>query len=280
MEAHDIQLLALIACILKEYERTSNPPPAAETIVHHSPEVDYFDLPTTTTAMVPTTVTVGRRHSSNTPTTPPQSGPSSFRTSGWSQILMNPSSISLRGMALTPRDRTSFDLPNRIGTPRTPIAGSFEEQSTMGVSIPPRSDTIGPLITGTSLVAASPRRLDRRESRESRDYGRASRDPRPRPLSMTTAGTSGSTWSPPGYTVPPTPGGRPPQPFERERDTSGASLGDAPPPTGRSQKVSFGSASPLRRTFSRAGVALASTPERKRRHRTVGVRIDLIVDEQ
>ncbi|WOO79450.1 putative RWD, RING finger and WD repeat-containing protein [Vanrija pseudolonga] len=276
MEAHDIQLLALIACILKEYERTSNPPPPAETIVHHSPEVDYFDLPTTTTTMVPTAVTVGRRHSSNTPTTPPQSGPSSFRTSGWSQILMNPSSISLRGMALTPRDRTSFDLPNRVGTPRTPIAGSFEEQSQMGVSIPPRSDTIGPLITGTSLVAASPRRLDRRESRESRDYGRAGRDPRPRPLSMTTAGTSGSTWSPPGYQVPPTPG-RPPQPFER--DTSGASLGDAPPPTGRSQKVSFGSASPLRRTFSRAGGVLTSTPERKRRHRTVGVRIDLIVDE-
>ncbi|TXT06124.1 hypothetical protein VHUM_03597 [Vanrija humicola] len=258
MEAHDIQLLALIACILKEYEHTSSPPPAAETIVHHSPEVDYFDLP------------IGRRHSSNTPTTPPQSGPSSFRTSGWSQILMNPSSISLRGMALTPRDRTSFEVPHRIGTPRTPIAGSFEEPSTMGVSIPPRSDTVGPLMTSSSLIAASPRRLDRRESRESRDLGRSGRDPRPRPLSMTSRDA--------GYNVPPTPG-RPP-PFERE--TSGASLGgDAPPPTGRSQKVSFGSASPLRRTFSRAGAGvLTSTPERKRRHRTVGVRIDILVEEQ
>lgn len=274
MEAADVQLLALVACTLAEYDKYAPaPPPAIEEVVQKSPERGYFVLH-------PDTGPTGhgqnqlRRSSSLTPTTPPVSaGPSSFRTSGWSQILMNPSSISLRGMTLTPRDRTSFEMPNSgSGTEDaggSAIAGPGASPGRR-VAIPPRrqgstaSTTGGASSLGTAL--ASPRRtIDRRDSRElSRTL---SRDPRPRPLSATT------TWSPPATAVPPTPSrlNNTTTAVSTEPSSDGSGGG------GVRHKVSFGSGSPLRRAFSRAPTL---PPLVKRRTPTCSVRIDLNVEEE
>lgn len=237
METADVQLLALVACVLLDFERnTPAPPPPMEAVVAHSPEQGYFHLPHHSPAP----------QSSTTPTTPPvTSGPSSFRTSGWSQILMNPSSISLRGMALTPRDRTSFDVPHA----RTP--GSYEDRSSpqrIG-SVPgmTRHDSVSSTVAGSMG-----RTLDRRES----DTQRSGRLPG-RPI-------SGTTSSPPQIPVPPTP------------SRFGDRLGDTPGEGQIRHKVSFGgSGSPLRRAFSR----VPNLPP-LRRAPTCGVRINLVAEDE
>lgn len=276
MDDADIQLLALVACILMEHDRTAPPPPVHESLVHHSPEQDYFVLPTSgdngdqhraSTLTIGSSHTAGRRHSSLTPTTPPvpSSGPSSLRTSGWSQILMNPSSISLRGMTLTPRDRTSFDV---LSMPRTPADVIDETQPThtrSGMIIPRGEVVASPLASSAPKNAgfgASPRRiLERRDSQQ-----RQSRDPRPRPLN-----SPGNT----AITAPHT--GRS---SVNDRDRSGSSdaaaggSGWSSVPGSRATKVSFGSGSPLRRAFSRHAIALGPQLERRRRHQTCSVRLD------
>ncbi|BEJ13327.1 hypothetical protein CspHIS471_0305010 [Cutaneotrichosporon sp. HIS471] len=256
MAAADIQLLALVACMLAEHDKVAPPPPPAiEEIVHKSPERGYFVLPGR-----------DRRSSSLTNMTPPVSaGPGSFRTSGWSQILMNPSSISLRGMTLTPRDRSSFEIPNR-----TSVSSIDEGSSSFAASmspvrrmnIPPRRQN-STTSAGSLGVIPSPRRLDRRES-GGRELSRTvSRDMRPRPL-------SGTTESPPPSAVPPTPS-RLANTTNASEPSSDGSAG----PGGVRNKVSFGGGSPLRRAFSRA----PNLPPVQRRSPTCSVRIDLNMDE-
>lgn len=274
MDAGDIQMLALVSCLLLEYERTAPEPPQNISEVHHSPQQDYFVLPATTGPSAPTPLTVGRRHSSITPTTPPipSSNPSSFRTSGWSQILMNPSSISLRGMALTPRDRTSFDMSP------APKEESDDNTSPLAArSIPSgrtalRQDSI--TSSGVGSVPAegpSPRRASRRDSQ------RQSRDPRPRPLNSPNNLSS----LPPLQTHVTSSGG-----LMSARDRSGSSEGFSGASgwsaVGTRPKVSFGSSSPLRLAFSRAGppAPLPHLPERRRRQQTCSIRIDLIADTE
>lgn len=269
METADVQLLAVVACMLAEHAKSAPPPPPAiEEIVQKSPERGYFVLPPEHGAAQ------NRRNSSLTPTTPPVSaGPSSFRTSGWSQVFMNPSSISLRGMTLTPRDRTSFDMPNRASV-GSMDEGAADAGASPGrrVAIPGRrqNSTASTATTGVAgslgMILASPRRgMDRRDSRElSRTV---SRDPRPRPLSSTT------TWSPPSTAVPPTP--------SRLANTTTAistepSSDGSGGPGGVRHKVSFGSGSPLRRAFSRA----PNLPILKHRTPTCSVRIDLNVEDE
>lgn len=271
MDVGDVQLLAIVACMLAEYDKAvPPPPPAIEEVIQKSPEKGYFLLPSE----------AQRRHSSLTPTTPPVSaGPSSFRTSGWSQILMNPSSISLRGMTLTPRDRSSFEMPgNRASVGSmdesagaSNIVGSVVASPGRRVAIPPRrqGSTASTATTGVAgslgMTLASPRRgIDRRDSRElSRTL---SRDPRPRPLSST------STWSPPQTAVSPTPSRLANATTASTEPSSDGSAG----PGGVRHKVSFGSGSPLRRAFSRA----PNLPVLKRRTPTCSVRIDLNMEEE
>ncbi|GMK56439.1 hypothetical protein CspeluHIS016_0302790 [Cutaneotrichosporon spelunceum] len=256
MAASDIQLLALVACMLVEYDKVAPPPPPAiEEIIQKSPERGYFVLPGP-----------DRRSSSHTNSTPPASagpsstGPGSFRTSGWSQILMNPSSISLRGMSLTPRDRSSFEISNRASV------GSIDEGSSnfavsmspaRRMNIPPRRQNSA--TSAGSLVFQSPRRLDRRES-GGRDT--MSRDSRARPL-------SGTIESPPSTAVPNTPSR-----LSNSRNASEPSSDGSAGPGGVRNKVSFGGASPLRRAYARA--TLPPIPQRRP---TCSVRIDLNMDE-
>lgn len=126
-------------------------PPVAESVTSHSPMQDYFNL-----RFVPPRPTLNispvrrRTGSSVIPVSPTNS--SSFRTSGWSQIL-NPSGISLRG-ALTPKEHTSFsDIPFS----RTALSTSYEEQSSpngLAVAIPTskRSDSPKPIQGDKSKV--------------------------------------------------------------------------------------------------------------------------------
>ncbi|WVQ76797.1 hypothetical protein IAR50_006471 [Cryptococcus sp. DSM 104548] len=130
-QRRDVQLLALVSCIIYEYSKTMYIPPPVEAYVSHSPVTDYFTLRFPSRASPATaTPTLQRTSSSVVPLSPSNS--SSFRTSGWSQIL-NPSGISLRG-ALTPKDRTSFsDLPFA----KTSLGTSYEDQSSpTGLAIP------------------------------------------------------------------------------------------------------------------------------------------------
>ncbi|KLT46027.1 hypothetical protein CC85DRAFT_91267 [Cutaneotrichosporon oleaginosum] len=255
MAAADVQLLALVACMLLEYDKVAPPPPPAiEEIVQKSPERGYFVLPEP------------RRSSSLTPTTPPVSaGPSSFRTSGWSQILMNPSSISLRGMTLTPRDRSSFEIPTRASVGSIddgPMALATSMSPGRRMNIPPRRQNSS--TSAGSLGLQSPRRLDRRDSAGRELTRTMSRDVRPRPLSATTT-------SPPTSAVPPTPS----RLINATNASEPSSDGSGSGPGGVRHKVSFGSGSPLRRAFSRA----PNLPTIKRRSPTCSVRIDLNMEE-
>ncbi|WVW78757.1 hypothetical protein I302_100718 [Kwoniella bestiolae CBS 10118] len=150
----NFQLLALVSCILLNYEKTTFIPPPAETVISRSPEQDYFTLPRFTHSHITPTrqrTTGGGGSLPHSPTTN-----SSFRNSGWSQML-NPSAISLRG-ALTPKDRNSFsDLP--FSKMQTPGSYSYEDVSspTGGVFIPTPASASG--IVATKKVE-SPRMKD------------------------------------------------------------------------------------------------------------------------
>lgn len=264
MERMDMQMLALVSCCLLEYEQSAPPPPAIEEVAQ--PEPSYFGMRkvsrasagsggTSGTAVTP--FGPGRRSSSLTPSTPVSAtGPGSLRTSGWSQILMNPSSISLRGMALTPRDRTSFDQE------RTP--GSYEERSPVAIpGTPSRHDHPFTRHESHSSITGLPG-LPSPRRRATRPFARSG--------SMALA-------SPPLPPVPPTPTGR--SVDERAATASASSvpessnLATSAPRTGT--KVSFGSASPLRRVFSKPN--LAQTPGKlERRRMTCGVHLEFSSD--
>lgn len=141
MAERDVQMLALLSCILLEYTRSMYIPPPAESVTNHSPLQDYFNL---RFPLPPHNITPVRRRTASSviPVSPTNSLP--LRTPGWSQIL-NPSSISLRG-TFTPKDRTSFsDLPFS----RTALSTSYEEHSSpdTGLAIPTskRSDSPKPI---------------------------------------------------------------------------------------------------------------------------------------
>ena len=151
----DVQLLALVSCILLSHVQNARIPPRAETSTQHSPEQDYFALP----RVRETTPIRTRSHISPPPSSP---GPSSYRASGWSNIL-NPSNISLRG-AMTPRERSSVDVG------RTPLATSFEDPlpspSRFSIPVPlKRTDSPrmkersrNPQVASVSPPALTPRR--------------------------------------------------------------------------------------------------------------------------
>ncbi|WVR04414.1 hypothetical protein IAU60_001416 [Kwoniella sp. DSM 27419] len=125
MAERDVQMLALVSCILLDHVRAYPPPPQPEAQISRSPEQDYFTLPRLSAQHVTPT---RPRFGGSAPHSPNHS---SFRASGWSQML-NPSSISIRG-ALTPKDRNSFsDLPFA----KTPLGASYEDASPTGVAIP------------------------------------------------------------------------------------------------------------------------------------------------
>lgn len=141
MAERDVQMLALLSCILLEYTRSMYIPPPAESVTNHSPLQDYFNL---RFPLPPHNTTPVRRRTASSviPVSPTNSLP--LRTPGWSQIL-NPSSMSLRG-TLTPKDRASFnDLPFS----RTTLSTSYEEHSPSdtGLAIPTskRSDSPKPI---------------------------------------------------------------------------------------------------------------------------------------
>lgn len=138
MAERDVQMLALLACILLEYTRSMYIPPPAESVTNHSPLQDYFNL---RFPLPPHNITPVRRRTASSviPVSPTNS--LSLRTPGWSQIL-NPSSISFRG-ALTPKDRTSFsDMPFS----RTMLSTSYEEHSSSdtGLAIPTSKQSDSP----------------------------------------------------------------------------------------------------------------------------------------
>ncbi|KIS02247.1 vacuolar membrane protein [Cryptococcus deuterogattii 2001/935-1] len=122
MAERDVQMLALLACILLEYTRSMYIPPPAESVTNHSPLQDYFNL---RFPLPPHNITPVRR-----------------RTASSVIPILNPSSISFRG-ALTPKDRTSFsDMPFS----RTMLSTSYEEHSSSdtGLAIPTSKQSDSP----------------------------------------------------------------------------------------------------------------------------------------
>ncbi|WVQ97798.1 hypothetical protein IAU59_004913 [Kwoniella sp. CBS 9459] len=210
----DVQMLALISCILLDHIKLAPVPPQPETLISRSPEQDYFTLPRfSSTHITPTRLST--RVGGSAPHSPNHS---SFRTSGWSQML-NPSGISLRG-ALTPKDRNSFsDLPFA----KTPLAASFEDASPTGMNIPGLKRVDSPKVKEKDLKDRPREKEHDRQAERSRFNA-----------------AIGSSASPPITT--PLKGSL--------TDRSYSSISEA-----RSHKVSFGSASPLGKGLNRATTA-------------------------
>lgn len=258
MAARDVQLLALLSCIVLEHTRTAEIPRRPETSVAHSPEQDYFTLPRNTPRQTPTQVTPVRKRSSITPI----DNQSSFRSSGWSQIL-NPSSLSIR----TP-GRPSIDT-NLVSTP---LATSYEEASPIGFSIP------------VPIRRQSPRvRLEPR-NRPSLTRIQSSSPPPQTPGPVTpgarstgterSLGKSGGSHQLVGSSgIQRTLGSSGERTKSGFIERSSASAGDK-------HRVSFGGQSPLRRNMSRATGWSASTPmSQHKKVKTCSVRIELPQDD-
>lgn len=172
--ARDVQLLAVMSCILLQHIRESATaiPPQPEAFTNHSPQQDYFTLPRVSSFVSPF-----RKRPSLTPvdgsSAPASAGASSFRASGWSQIL-NPSSISLRtsSSGMTPK-RPSFDAQSSFATSRIPALGSsFEDRSPtgiglgMGIPVPFKRDKGSPRVKD----AAAERERDRERARSKTSF--------------------------------------------------------------------------------------------------------------
>ncbi|WVF70087.1 hypothetical protein IAT40_004874 [Kwoniella sp. CBS 6097] len=212
----DVQMLALISCVLLDHVKSSPVPPQPETLVSRSPEQDYFTLPRLSTTHI-TPTRLSHRVGGSAPHSPNHS---SFRTSGWSQML-NPSGISLRG-ALTPKDRNSFsDLPFA----KTPLGASFEDASPTGMNIPGFKKVDSPKV----------KEKDFKDKTREKDQDKDRNTDRSR-----FNAAIGSSASPPITT-----------PLKGSvTDRSYSSISEA-----RSHKVSFGSASPLGKGLNRATTA-------------------------
>lgn len=255
--ARDVQMLALLSCIVLAYTQNAEIPPRPETSVAHSPEQDYFALPRFTPRHTPTQVTPVRKRSSITPVDTNQS---SFRSSGWSQIL-NPSSLSIR----TP-GRPSVDT-NFVSTP---LATSFEEPSPIGFSIPVPGRRQSPRV-----------RLEGRK-RPSLTQIQSLSPPPQTPVPLTpgarsngtdrSLGRSGGSSFAPGRSsgVQRSVGERTKSGYTEK---SGTSAGDK-------HRLSFGGQSPLRRNYSRATGWSAETPASgQKKIKTCSVRVELPQDD-
>jgi len=264
MQSRDVQLLALVACVLLKHAETNRPPPRPELMSHRSPEQDYFALsrhPSFASLNHSTSVTPMRKLSraSITPISP---GFSAHRNSGWTQQL-NASSLSLRSHMM-PTSRSSVDVPRT-----TPI--DLDDAPPMG--------EIGLSIPVPGKRDQSPRWRDR-----TRTSGIVSASP----TAMTPFKTSGSVFSGaasgggsslarvggPGDEAKPLSD---PSAFARHIRSGSQSLAMS----AGGSRVTFGSNnSPLRRNTSRM---LGSTPAtimpRKKSSRVCGVRIEMPEDE-
>lgn len=259
MAAKDVQMLALLACIVLEHARRAETPPRPETSVAHSPEQDYFTLPRHTPRHTPTQVTPVRKRSSVTPVDNLQS---SFRSSGWSQIL-NPSSLSIRtpgrptidtSFVSTPLG-TSFEEPSPLGfsipvpirrqSPRVRLEGRKRPSLTQIQSLSPPPQTPGPITPGARSIGTE------------RSFGKSGG-------SSQAVGSSGIQRSMVNS------GERTRSGFTERSGTSG----------GDRHRVSFGGQSPLRRSASKGAGYPSSTPvSQHKKFKTCSVRIELPQDD-
>ena len=267
LAARDVQMLALISCIVLDYTQKAEVPPQPKTSIAHSPEQDYFTLPRHTPRQAHTSVTPVRKRSSITPIDHNISQ-ISYRTSGWSQIL-NPSSLSLR----TP-GRPTLDNP----IVSTPLGTSYEGDSP-GLSMP------------MPIRRQSPRvRLEGR-NRPSLTQLQSQSPPRQQTVPLTPGARSTGTDRSPGKSG--TSGfvgsgaGTGSSGVQRslgsvdkmrsgiaERSITNVSSGDK-------HRVSFGGNSPMRRNASRITAWSASTPGQEiKKVQTCSVRIELPQDDE
>lgn len=261
-------MLALLSCIVLDHLQKADVPPRPETSIAHSPEQDYFTLPRHTPRHTPT-ITPVRKRSSIVPAAaaPAEGNQSSFRSSGWSQIL-NPSSLSLR----TP-GRPSVDTH----LVSTPLGTSYEDASPIGFSIP------------VPMRRQSPRvRLEGRQ-RPSLTQIQSNSPPPPTPgpitpgakstgteRSFSKSGGSGQAFGgASGFQRSSGPGSS-----AIERSKSGFTERSGTSGGGEKHRVSFGGQSPLRRNFSRATGWSATTPgSSHKKPKTCSVRVELPQDD-
>lgn len=260
-------MLTLLSCIVLDHTQKAEVPPRPKASIALSPELDYFNLPRHTPRHTPTSITPVRKRSGIIPAAAAAEGgnQSSFRSSGWSQIL-NPSSLSLR----TP-GRPSVDTQ----FVSTPLGTSYEEASPIGFSIP------------VPMRRQSPRvRLEGRKrlsSTQIQGNSPPSQNPTPITPGARSTGTERSLGKSGGSTqafggssgiqlssssaIERTKSG-----FTERSGTSGGG--------GERHRVSFGGQSPLRRNFSRATGWSATTPgSQHKKPKTCSVRVELPQDD-
>ncbi|WWC87209.1 uncharacterized protein L201_002096 [Kwoniella dendrophila CBS 6074] len=232
----NFQLLALVSCILLDYEKTRYIPPPADTIITHSPEQDYFTLPKFSHSHITPTRQRTIGGGGSLPHSPTNynytSNSSGFRNSAWSQML-NPSAISLRSALTTPKERSSFsDLPFSRTQSQTQTPGSYEDfnsPNNTGIFIPSTSH-------GSNKKIESPRfNKDQSQTQNRPKFGQSISASASPPI-ITPLKSSGT---------------------ERSFSVTGGN-GPLTNESKSHNKVSFGSASPLGKaniTVTRAGTA-------------------------
>jgi hypothetical protein len=253
LAARDVQVLALVACIVQDHTKKAQVPPQPETSIARSPEQDYFTLPRHTPRPTPAHLTPIRKRSSITAVD--RGG------SNWSQIL-NPSSLSIR----TP-NKSSFDIGPHVVT--TPLGTSYEASPTPEFSLP------------VPIRRQSPRvRLEGRNRPSLTQLQSQSPPQRQSTVSLTPTGRSfsksGSSYAPGSSGLQKTLGQSSDRPKSGMMERSLTSQGEK-------HKVSFGGQSPLKRNASRATAwsASASTPgvSEYKKARTCTARIEIPQDD-
>jgi hypothetical protein len=268
LATRDVQLLALISCIVLDYTQKADVPPQPETSIARSPEQDYFTLPRHTPRLTPSTVTPVRKRST-TPADNNNYSQISYRTSGWSQIL-NPSSLSLRTpgrptldtqLVSTPLGTSyegnspglSMPMPIRRHSPRVRLEGRNRPSLTQLQSqSPPRQSSVPPLTPGARSTGTD-RSLGKSGASGFAGYGTGSSGVQ-KTLSSGDRMRSGIA----------------------DRSLTNVSSSDK-------HRVSFGGHSPIRRNASRitAWSAGASTPGQEiKKAKTCSVRIELPQDDE
>jgi hypothetical protein len=270
LAARDVQMLALISCIVLDYTRKADVPPQPETSIARSPEQDYFTLlPRHTPRHTPTQITPLRKRSSMGPADQVYNQSQiSYRSSGWSQIL-NPSSLSIR----TPGRPT---LDTQIIN--TPLGTSYEGNSPgSSMPVPIRRQSPRVRLEGRnrpSLTAVQSQSPPRQQTTPITPGARSTGTER-------SLGKSGGTSS-----LGPAPGSSGIQKtlgHSNDRMKSGItdrSITNVN--SGDKHRVSFGGNSPMRRNASRVTAWSNSTPGREevKRAKTCSVRIEIPQDDE
>lgn len=262
MQNRDVQLLALVACILLKHAERDRPPPRPELLSHRSPEQDYFALPrhSSYNSLNHSNSVTPMRKVSRASITPISPGFGAHRNSGWSQHL-NASSLSLRGH-ITP-NRSSFDVPRT--TPGEPDDASSVPQVGLSIPVPGVRDQSPrwrdrPRMSG--IVSASPTAMTPYKVSGSAFSGASTGGG----SSMARVGGSGDELKPLSD----------PMALARHIRSGSQSLAM----TAGGSRVTFGSNSPLRRNASRmSGSTPATIMPRKKNTRVCGVRIEMPEDE-